>query len=117
MFRLIQLMGVVLSLFVMYKSFLLARAKKSDFFELLSWSAFGFLILLYSLGFDFVAIFMSITGMTERTSVILGFSILATVFLVFMIFKQVKTLQLQISMLNDEVSLLRAEKTYKVKRK
>jgi len=74
-----------------------------------SWSLVGLVTLLYSVGVDFVKYVLVITGIGTRTNAILGFSILVIVFLLFMLFKEVKNLEVKLSVLNDELSLVRVQ--------
>jgi len=110
----IHLIGIVISIALMYQSLRLVRKQKESVFEFLLWSGFGLGIFVLSLGqlltvtglLDGLGFILGLLGFQTGTNGIFTLAILGLLLMLFYTYVNVKTNRQKIADLNQEVSIL-----------
>jgi len=110
----IHLIGIAVSMVLMYQSVRLVRKQKESIFEFLLWSGFGLGIFILSLGqlltisgiLDSLNIMLGVLGFETGTNGIFTLSILGLLLLLFYTYVNAKTNRQKIADLNQELSIL-----------
>jgi len=110
----IHLIGIVVSIALMYQSLRLVRKQKESVFEFLLWSGFGLGIFVLSLGqlltvtglLDGLGFILGLLGFQTGTNGIFTLAILGLLLMLFYTYVNVKTNRQKIADLNQEVSIL-----------
>ncbi|KYK33444.1 MAG: hypothetical protein AYK19_13780 [Theionarchaea archaeon DG-70-1] len=105
----IQLVGLVVSFYLFYKSYLLVRRREEDVKQFLFWISIGFLLFFSSLFPSIIDVFMDFLGLENRAFAILIVGVLFMYLLFFNFVSRIDFLDRQLSQINEEVSLLRYE--------
>jgi len=110
----IHLIGIAVSVALMYQSLRLVRKQKESVFEFLLWSGFGLGIFVLSLGqlltvtglLDGLGFILGLLGFQTGTNGIFTLAILGLLLMLFYTYVNVKTNRQRIADLNQEVSIL-----------
>lgn len=105
----IQLVGLVVSFYLFYKSYLLVKRREEDVKQFLFWISVGFLLFFSSLFPNIIDVFMDFLGLENRAFAILIVGVLLMYLLFFNFVSRIDYLDRQLSQINEEVSLLRYE--------
>lgn len=105
----IQVIGVLIGLYYLYKSYRMVRLKKADVREFLLWTFVGFALVIVSFYPNIVTFFFNFLGMSLRGNAIFTIGILISYFLLIHVITLNRELNYQISKLNEEIALLRYE--------
>mgnify|MGYP000103035952 CR=1 FL=1 len=111
--RIVQVVAFLLGVFFIYKSWLLVRNKKEDLPSFLVWVFIGGSLVILSINLDIINMFLGLINMSSRVNLLFTASVLLSLFLIFMLFKEVKNLELKISKLNEEMAILKYKKMRK----
>lgn len=103
----IQIIGLMFGVILLYQSYKLVKNKEENVPEFLLWSIVGVMIVFVSIYLDFVDIILRLLGMSDRVNVIFVVGILLTYLLIMHVFSLNRELNRQISILNEELSILR----------
>ena len=110
----IHLIGIAVSVALIYQSFRLVRKQKESVFEFLLWSGFGLGIFVLSLGqlltimglLNRLEFTLGLLGFQTGTNGIFTLAILGLLLMLFYTYVNVKTNRQKIADLNQEVSIL-----------
>lgn len=103
----IQIIGLMFGVILLYQSYKLVKNKEENVPEFLLWSIVGLMIVVVSIYLDSVNIILRLLGMSDRVNVIFVVGILLTYLLIMHVFSLNRELNRQISILNEELSILR----------
>lgn len=107
MIRGIQLIGLFIGIFFIYQSYRLVKEKKEDVESLLMWSVVGagfIIVSIYPGIFDYA---LGILQMRQRPFAIFTIGILIAYVILFQMFKLIRTINENISKLNENMAVLR----------
>ena len=104
MARLIQIIAFLLGVFFIYKSYKLVKNKREDIYEFFLWVVIGVFLVVLSIDINIIDTVLIFMNMSSRENLVFGFGVLISLFLIFMLFKEIKNLELKISELNESVA-------------
>ncbi len=102
----IELLGILVGLYLIYKSASLLRNKEEDVLNFAIWLIVGSGLIIggvFPQLFTYVRRFL---GMERRAYTIFGIGILLSYLLIFRIFSYLRELKTDISKINEEISLI-----------
>ncbi len=108
---LIQIIGVLVGLYFLFKSTKLIKERKESIYEFFLWIFLGVALIFTSLWPNFVVRFLGIFGAEKNLNALFILAILILFFLIFYTFKLNRNMLKMISKLNEELSLIK----YKIK--
>lgn len=108
--NIVQIMGFLIGCFFVYKSYRMVKDKKESLSEFFFWTTMGFILIILSAYLDIINHFLGFINMTSRINFLFSTSALVSLFLIFMIFKEIRNIKLKISKLNEEVSIKNYQK-------
>ena len=116
--RVINIIAFLLGIFLIYKSYRLVKSKREDLFDFFLWTFIGIGLVITSVYLDIVNYVLGFMNMTSRVNFLFSFSALLSLFLIFMLFKEIRNLEKKQSRLNEVISIIKYEKIkdYNVKR-
>lgn len=103
----IQIIGLMFGVILLYQSYKLVKNKEENVPEFLLWSIVGLMIVVVSIYLDSVNIILRLLGMSDRINAIFAVGILLAYLLIMHVFSLNRELNRQISILNEELSILR----------
>lgn len=109
MIRGIQIIGVLIGLFFLYQSYRMVKDKKEDVWGFILWVFIGSSIALISIFPDILDYLLGIVQMQIRAYAIFTLGILFAYFLLFQLFRVIRTLNENMSKFNENLSILRYE--------
>ncbi len=105
----IQIIGILIGLYYLYKSYRMVKNGKADVREFSIWVFVGFALIVVSAYPDVVTYLFNFLGMGFRGNAIFTIGILLSYFLLIHVTTLNRELNYQISKLNEEIALLRYE--------
>ena len=108
--RVINIIAFLLGIFLIYKSYRLVKSKREDLFDFFLWTFIGIGLVITSVYLDIVNYVLGFMNMTSRVNFLFSFSALLSLFLIFMLFKEIRNLQESQSKLNEAISIIHYEK-------
>jgi hypothetical protein len=105
----IQIIGILIGLYYLYKSYRMLKLRKADVREFLIWTFVGFALIIVSTYPDIVTYLFNLIGMSFRGNAIFTIGILISYLLLIHVITLNRELNYQISKLNEEIALLRYE--------
>jgi hypothetical protein len=105
--RIVQIVALLLGAFFIYKSIILLKARREDLFYFILWTGIGVTLILGSVWYDFVIEkVLTFSGMTNRVNLLFSGTALLCMFIIFMMFKEIRIINENVSKLNEELALL-----------
>ena len=101
----LQIVGVLLGIFFIYKSYVLVKNKKEHLFNFFLWVIIGVVLVVLSVNLDILNISLGFMNMTSKINLLFTASVLLSLFLIFMLFKEVKNIEVKISKLNEDIAI------------
>jgi len=117
MLRGIQILGVLVGIYLIIRSYLLTRKRQEDINQFLIWIVIGLLITVGSVFPGILSYIADILNMQERVYTLFIIAFIFIFLLLMNLFKQNRKIMTEISKLNEEQSLLKFELSKKSKRK
>jgi hypothetical protein len=105
----IQLVGLVVSLYFFYKSYLLVRKREENVKQFIVWIFLGVLLFGFSLVPGSVDVFLDFLGLENRAFALVIGGLLLLYLLFFNFVSRIDSLDKQLSRINEEVSFLKYE--------
>ncbi|PTD94224.1 hypothetical protein C9439_04030 [archaeon SCG-AAA382B04] len=101
----IELVGILVGIYLLYKSFSLIRNKREDVLNFIIWIIVGFSLIIAGLFPQIFSYIMNLLGMERRAYTMFAIGIFTSYILLFWIFSKIKELKEEISELNEEISI------------
>ncbi len=108
--RLINVVGLLVGVYLLVQSYRLVRRREEDTLSFLTWTGVGLALVGVSLFPNAADYVMRALGMEMRAYTIFTLGILIAYVLLFRLFRAVIRLDQAISTLNEEISLLKAQR-------
>ncbi len=109
MIRIIQVIGVIVGVYMIVRSFLYTRKRHGDISEFLIWLLIGILIIIGSVFPGIIGFLADILQMEQRVYTLFVFAFLLVFLLLMRLFRENRRLGVEISKLNEEMSLQKFE--------
>ncbi|MGD2249947.1 MAG: DUF2304 domain-containing protein [Candidatus Methanofastidiosia archaeon] len=105
----IQILGLLVSIYLLYRSYTLVKKREEDVKQFLFWIFVAALLLLFSLSPELIDLFLDFLGLKNRTFALIIMGVLLLYFLFFNFTSKLDKLDRQLSAVNEKVSLLEYE--------
>jgi hypothetical protein len=105
----IQILGLLVSIYLFYRSYNLVKKREEDVKQFLFWVFLGILLFVSSLVPGIVDIFLDLLGLENRAFAIIIIGTLLLYLLFFNFASKIDNLNQQISQINEKVSLIEYE--------
>lgn len=109
----IELVGILVGSYFIYQSVSMVAKKDEDVKTLLFWMLLGTTFITVSIFRDFFAVFILSVQMEQRSFFVFSIAIFISFLMIFNISKQLREQKKQISLLNENISILIYKKSRK----